>query len=112
MSAVAEWLLVHKKLIMVNRNDSNGHKVYTAAIQKLMSNPNIKITKALILGDNKSRTSKILLSYLSTNSIMYEQIIHPSPHAYAGNTLQWCELYLKLDDTSLSAVKYSDFRIF
>lgn len=112
MSDVAEWLFSHKKMILVNRNDINGNKVYTAAIQTLLSNKTLKIDKVLILGSNQSRTSKTLLSCLSTNGIMYEQIIHPSPHAYAANTIDWCNLYLKLDDSSLSAVKYSDFRIF
>lgn len=111
MSDVAEWLFYHKKMILVNRNDINGNKVYTTAIQNLISNKKLKISKVLILGNNQSRTSKTLLSYLSTHGIMYEQIIHPSPHAYATNTTDWCSVYLRLDDSSLSNVKYSDFGI-
>ena len=109
MSDVAEWLLVHQKILLVNRNDKNHHYVYTNSIINLIKNKSIN--RVLILGNDPTKTSKKLLKFLTMSAIQYEQIVHPSPRAYAKKAPDWCELYLNLNDSSLASVKYSDFRI-
>lgn len=109
MSDIAEWLFVHQKILLVNRNDKKHQMKYTTPIINLIQNKSI--SKVLILGNDPAKTSKKLLKFLSNNTIQYEQIVHPSPRAYAKKTSEWCELYLKLDDSGLSSIKYVDFRI-
>ena len=109
MSDVAEWLLAYQRILLVNRNDVTHHMKYTNSIINLIKNKSIN--RVLILGNDPTKTSKKLLKFLTMNAIQYEQIVHPSPRAYARKVPDWCELYLNLNDSSLTRVKYSDFRI-
>lgn len=109
MKQFAKILFKIFHLILINRNDYLGKmRDYNNIINIIES---YKIDKVLFLGCNNSTTSKMLIRKLNQNGVKYEQILHPSPHGYSFDSLQWTQLYLYHNDHSLTRVKFADFQI-